>query len=363
VTGLASIAQAQEAADLRPEVDLLRQSVSEKLQAVADRLELTAEQRDKIKEIDRAFLDKRQALREHRRDLYQGDLKSIGEILTPEQRGKVDTLMEDRVNAPKADEGPIAWAEEASLQDSFAHRLRVAAEELGLTSEQKDQIKARLAGSFEKYREQRRERRELVEAEWKAIAEVLSPEQREKAHRYLQQRIITASIAQSVSERLHAAAEKLGLTSDQRQRIVDTYKSCEEKYQQLADDRRDLLKSELKSVQEILTPEQREKVRNYFQDHVVMVDVQLDPNNPQALALLKESISERLEATADKLGLSQDQRAKIKDAYSGFAAKYRAQREQRETLRRDELKAMSEILTPEQREKVKNYFADDVENP
>jgi Spy/CpxP family protein refolding chaperone len=355
--------RAQEAPELRPEVDLLKQSVSEKLQAVADRLGLTQEQREKIKEADRSFLAKRQALREQRRDLYQSDVKSIGEILTPEQRKKVDDLMEDQVNAQKADEGPVAWAEEALLHDSFAHRLRVAAQELGLTSEQRDQIRARLAGSVEKYREQRRARRELVEAEWKAISDVLTSEQREKARRFLEQRLVTASIAQSVSDRLQAAAEKLGLTSEQRQRIIDTYKNCDEKYEQLADDRRELLKSELKSVGEILTREQREKVRNYFQDHVVMIDVQLDPNDPQALALLKETISERLEATADKLGLTQDQRAKIKEAYSGFAARYRAQREQRETLRRDELKAMSDILTPEQREKVKNYFADYMANP
>ena len=37
---------------------------------------------------------------------------------------------------------------------------------------------------------------------------------------------------------------------------------------------------------------------------------------------------------------------------------YTAQREQRETLRKEELKAMEEILTPAQREKVTNYFAD-----
>jgi Spy/CpxP family protein refolding chaperone len=144
---------------------------------------------------------------------------------------------------------------------------------------------------------------------------------------------------------------------------MDTYKSYDEKYEKLSDDRRELLKSELKSLGEILTPEQREKVHNYFEDHVVLVDVQLDPNNPQAVAMLKETIAERLEATADKLGLTQDQRAKIKAAYSNFAAAYTAQREQRETLRKEELKAMGEILTPEQREKAKNYFADYIASP
>jgi Spy/CpxP family protein refolding chaperone len=363
VTGLTSVARAQGAREIRPEVDLLKQSVSEKMQAVAERLGLTQEQRDKIKETHRSFEAQRQALRDQRRDLYQSDLKSMGDILTPEQRKQVDELMEDRVEALKGDEGPIAWAEEALLHDSFAHKLRVAAEQLGLSSEQRYQIKERLSGSVEKYRAQRRARRELVETEFKAIAEVLSPEQREKARRYLEQRLVTASIVQSVSDRLQAAADKLGLTSEQRQRIIDAYKSYDEKYEKLADDRRELLKSELKSIGEVLTPEQREKVRNYCQDHVVMVDVQLDPNDPRAVAMLKETIAERLEATAEKLGLTEDQRAKIKSAFSGFAASYTAQREQRETLRKEELKAMGEILTSEQRERAKNYFADFIANP
>jgi Spy/CpxP family protein refolding chaperone len=359
---LPSVVRAQEARDIRPEVELLKQSVSEKLQAVADRLGLTQEQRDKIREAHRSFEAKRQELRAKRRDLYENDLKSISGILTPEQRKKVEDLMEDRVEAPKVDEGPIAWAEEALLHDSFAHRLRVAAEQLGLTPEQRYQIKEKLAGSIERYREQRKARREAVEDEWKAIAQVLAPEQREKARRYLEQRLVTASIAQSVAERLQAAAGKLGLTPDQRQRITDTYKSFDDRYEKLCDDRCELLRSELKSASEILTPEQREKVRNYFQDHVIMVDVQVDPNDPRAMAMLKETIADRLAATADKLGLTDDQRAKIKQAYAGFAATYASQREQREALRKEELKAMGDILTPEQRDKVKNYFADRIDD-
>jgi Spy/CpxP family protein refolding chaperone len=357
------MARAQETRQIRPEVDLLKQSVSEKLQAAADQLGLTQEQREKIKEIHRSFEARRQELRDQRRDLHQGDLKAISEILTPEQREKVQALMEDRVEAQEASQGPVAWAQDASLYDSFVQKFRTAREQLGLTSEQRDQIRERLAGSAEKYREQRRARRDLVEEEFKAIAEVLSPEQREKARRYFEHRLVTAPIAQSVTARLQAAADTLGLTPEQRERIIDISKSYDEKYEKLADDRRELLKSELKAVGEILTPEQREKVRNYFQDHAVVIDVQVDPNDPQAVAMLKETIAERLEAAADKLGLTQEQRDKIKATYSGFAATYAAQRDQREALRKEELKAMGEILTPEQREKVKNYFADYLTSP
>lgn len=96
---------------------------------------------------------------------------------------------------------------------------------------------------------------------------------------------------------------------------------------------------------------------------MVVIDVQVDPKDPQAMAMLKETIAERFEATADKLGLTQEQRDKIKAAYSSFAATYAAQREQREALRKEELNAMGDILTPEQREKASNYFADNLANP
>jgi Spy/CpxP family protein refolding chaperone len=363
VTALPAVARAQEANQIRPEVELLKQSVSEKLQAAAEKLGLTSEQRDKIKEIHRSLEPKRQALRDQRRELFQIDLKAIREILTPEQREKVDALMEDRVEAPEAGDGKVAWVQEASLNDSFLQKLRAAAEQIGLSSAQREQIREQLAGSFGKYREQRHARRELIEGEFKAIGEVLTSEQREQARHYFEQRLVTAPIVQSVTQRLQAAADKLELTQEQRKRIVETYKSYDEKYEKLGDDRCEQLKSELKAVSEILTPEQRNKVSNYFQDHMVVIDVQLDPNDPQAVAMLKESIAGRLEATAEKLGLTQEQRDKIKAAYSGFAATYTAQREQREALRKEELKAMGEILTPEQREKAKNYFADVMDTP
>jgi hypothetical protein len=53
--GWAAVARAQEARQIQPDVDLLKQSISEQLQAAADKLELTSEQRDKIKEIHRAL--------------------------------------------------------------------------------------------------------------------------------------------------------------------------------------------------------------------------------------------------------------------------------------------------------------------
>ena len=82
---------------LRPEVQQLVQSVGEKLQAAADKLGLTAEQRTKIREIDAGQAEQRTALRAERRNLLQEELKSLAAILTPEQREKIKEYAEDKM--------------------------------------------------------------------------------------------------------------------------------------------------------------------------------------------------------------------------------------------------------------------------
>jgi Spy/CpxP family protein refolding chaperone len=73
-------------------------------------------------------------------------------------------------------------------------------------------------------------------------------------------------------------------------------------------------------------------------------------------------VSERLETVADPLGLTPEQCTNVREAHATFAEKYEAQRPARRDLRREEFKAMGEVLTPEQREKVKGYIEDRVES-
>jgi hypothetical protein len=167
---------------------------------------------------------------------------------------------------------------------------------------------------------------------------------------------------QSVSKQLPAPADKLGLTAAPGWRIVDTPKNFDGKYETSAGDRREVLRSQPKAVGEIHTPKQRDTVRNDFQGHGV-VDLQVDPNDPRAAAMPKETTAERIEGTAEKLGLTQEQRDKIRAIDPGLAAKCTAQREQREALRMEGLKAMGDILTPQQRKRVKNGLADDCDGP
>ena len=351
---------AQEQKPFSPALEQLRETVSERLQTVADQLGLTTEQRTKIREAHAAFADRFQALRTQRRELLQSELEAIRDVLTPEQREAVNGFVDDVREAREVGAGRD-WPEVAPLRDALAERVQAADEKLALTPEQKTKIRDLHAPFAEKYRANRATRRELVEAEFKAIAEGLTPEQREKARRYIEGRMVRAAVVQSVAERLQAAADQLGLTDEQRGKIREIHAGFRDKYRALADQRRALLHDELKAIGGQLTSDQRDRVRDICEDRVVVVGIEIDPNDPDAIAQLRETVAERLRGVADRLGLTDEQRGKIREIHASFVEKFEAQRTARRDLRREELKAMGEVLTPEQREKVKGYIEDRVE--
>ena len=92
---------AQEQKPFSPAIEQLRETVSERLQTVADQLGLTPEQRTKIREAHTAYADKFQALRTQRRELLQSELDAIRDVLTPEQRDLVKGFVEDRREATR----------------------------------------------------------------------------------------------------------------------------------------------------------------------------------------------------------------------------------------------------------------------
>ena len=197
-----SLVPAQEQKPFSPALEQLRETVSERLQTVADKLGLTPEQRTKIREAHAAFADKFQALRTQRRELLQSELEAIRDVLTPEQRDQVKGFVEDLREAAREAGAKRDWPEVSPLRDTLAERVQAAAEKLALTSEQRQKIRDMHAPFAEKYRANRAERRNLVEAELKAIAEELTPEQREKARHYIEGRMVHAAVVQSVAERL-----------------------------------------------------------------------------------------------------------------------------------------------------------------
>jgi Spy/CpxP family protein refolding chaperone len=351
---------AQEQKPFSPAVEQLRETASERLQAVADQLGLTTEQRTRIREAHAAFADKCQALRTKRRELLQSELEAIRDVLRPEQREAVKGFVEDVREAREAG-SRRDWPEVAPLRDALAERVQAADEMLALTPEQKTKIRELHAPFAEKYRANRAERRELVEAEFKAIAEGLTPEQREKARRYIEGRMARAAVVGSVAERLQAAADKIGLADEQRNKIREIHTGFRDKFRAMAGERRALLHDELKAIGGQLTSDQRDQVRDLCEDRVVVVGIEIDPNDPDAIAQLRETVAERVRGLADRLGLTDEQRGRIREIHASFADKYEAQRTARRDLRREELKAMGDVLTPEQREKVKSYIEDRVE--
>ena len=120
---------AQEQKPFSPAIEQLRETVAERLQAVADKLGLTTEQRTKIREAHAAFSDKCEALRARRRELLQSELEAIRDVLTPEQREMVKGFVEDLREAAREPGTGRDWPEVAPLRDTLADRVQAADEQ------------------------------------------------------------------------------------------------------------------------------------------------------------------------------------------------------------------------------------------
>ena len=350
------IARAQDQGETRlsPALEQLRETVADRLQSAADELGLTAEQREKIRQIHAGYAEEYRAQRDARRALRREELEALGAVLTPAQRDQVKDAVEERAVMIKEGTARRKWPEVAGLRDSMADRLESAADELGLSDEQRAKIGASFRPFAQKYREQCAEHRKLVEDELKAIGAVLTPEQRKMARRYVEGRVVLAAAAQSIADRLRAAADELGLTADQRSKIAEAHESYADKFRDLRRARCALLGEEMRAIAGVLTPEQREEARDYREDRVVVIGVEFDPANPPTVERLRETVADRLQSAADELGLTAEQREKIRQIHAGYAEKYRAQRDARRALRREDLKALGAVLTPEQRDQVKD---------
>jgi Spy/CpxP family protein refolding chaperone len=360
---------AEEEKALRPEIEQLTQTVSETLQAAADRLGLTSEQRDKIAGIRSSHEEQFKALRAQRRSLLQEELKSINSILTPDQRDKVKELAEDRMEQAEQ-AGTPGLPRFVVARATLAERVEAAADKLSLTPEQRKQIAQTLAAQAEQHSALQLKCRDAIEDEFKAIAAFLTPAQQEKAGEAIERRVLRAAAASSIADRLEAGADKLGLSADQRRQIARANAKFAGKQSEMRSERRDLLEKELKGIAAVLTPEQRDKIKDFCEDQIVVVEVRtaLRPGPGVELprrdaaaegeAALRETIAERIEAMADKLGLTAEQRTKIRGVNATLANKFKSQRDQRSALRAEEWKAFAEILTPEQREKAKDLVED-----
>jgi Spy/CpxP family protein refolding chaperone len=339
---------------LRPEIQQMKESVCEKIQASADKLGLTPEQREKIKGIQASRAEQHKAMRAERRSLLQEELKALSQVLTPEQREQVKELAEDRRDEVKQERstGLPAFARD---RDTLAERIEAQADKIGLTDAQCTQMTAMLASYADRHAALKAKCRDACEDEFKTISAVLTPDQRTKARLSIEQRVVRAAAAKSIADRIDATADKLALSEAQRQQIARAQTQFAPRYRELRSDRHDLLKEELKSIGAVLTPQQREMVRDFCEDRVEINEMTGTRSLPDAAKYLKETVSDRVEAAADKLELTDAQRKSIAEVRAKFADKFQSQRNQRRDLRKEELKSLEGILTADQREKVKDY--------
>ena len=141
------------------------------------------------------------------------------------------------------------------------------------------------------------------------------------------------------------------------------------KQSEMRSERRDLLEEELKGISAVLTPEQRDKIKDFCEDQIVVVEVR---TAFLARAQVSNSRVETRPRTKQRKGddrradrgygrqarIDGEQRTTIRGINAALAEKFKSQRDQRKVLRAEEWKAFAEILTPEQREKAKDLVED-----
>ena len=359
--GAGGLLRAQEEPRYTPDLEQMRETVSQRLEAVADKLGLSDEQKTKIREAHTAYAERCEKCRTERRELLDSELKAMGEALTPEQREIAKEYVQDlrAAVAGQSQDGP----EFSPVCETIADRLHAAIDKINLTPDQWTKIREAHAPFAEKHRAQRAERLQLIRDELKSISEVLTPEQREKVRNYIEARMVHSPVAQSVSERVHAMGDNLGISSEQLTKIRETHHGFADQYEALYDERDRLLQEELKAVSAILTPEQREKVSNYFADRVVMVGgdlSRLDEGSDHAASRDHSRAARgcRRQARSHLRAKREDQGG----AHWLCPEVQRAARQRRE-LRQKELDALSAVLTADQREKVKDIVGDQFAPP
>src|SRR5262245_31917939 len=161
------------------------------------------------------------------------------------------------------------------------------------------------------------------------------------------------NMLQSVSEKLQAAADRLDLTADQKAKIREINASRAEKCKDLRAERRALLQEELKALGTILTPEQREKVKELAEDRVEQVKAAA-PGLPKFDGV-RDTLAERAESAAEKIGLSSEQRAQIIKTLSSHADRHAVLKAKCRDACEEEFKEIAAVLTPDQRLKAREF--------
>jgi len=249
-----SLLTAQEKAD-RP-----RAKGQDRLEVIAAKLGLSAEQKEKIRQIHDEFDSKRDKLEDQIRDLRQEERQAMSKVLTEEQRAKVPGVLKEEM-------------EKGVLKEQLEKELGEIADRLGLSQEQRQRIQKIRREYRDRIEEAEEEKggkayariRELLRAEFEAIRKELTENQRARLPGILREEFEEMRESGAMRQRLRVIADKLDLSEDQRKELKEIHGRYDQKVDRLADEIRELRREEREAVTQVFTEEQRAKAREMFQ--------------------------------------------------------------------------------------------------
>jgi len=218
-----------------------------RVDALAAKLGLNDEQKEKIRKIHADF-DKKEDPIEHRlRTLHHEEREELSKVLNDEQRAKVPEVMKaemqkewDKV-AAKLSLNDAQKTKVRKIHDEYGPKFRALAGGKGGGSE----------GEFRKLRHQ----------EIEAVGAVLNEDQRHKLPALMRQEFHEWRDPAIRREHLKGIADKLGLSAEQREQAKKIHEKHEAKIHKESEQLQRLHKEEHEAVEAVLTEAQRTKLR------------------------------------------------------------------------------------------------------
>lgn len=225
----------------------------DRLEALANRLGLSAEQKEQVKKIHHDFDQKEDPLEHQLWNLHHEEREAIGKVLTKEQRAKVPEV----------------------FRAGLEKELDKVGARLGLSSEQKEQIRkihAKYGPKFRALAQQKGEKtreqfRHLRHEEFGEVRHVLTEEQRAKLPGVLRSEFRQWRDPAKRRALLKAFADRIGLSDEQKGQVKKIHDEYDPKVQQLTDQIAGLHKQEHEAMEKVLTAEQRTKLQELHKAH------------------------------------------------------------------------------------------------
>jgi len=225
----------------------------DRLEALAHRLGLSDQQKEQVRKIHHEFDQKEDPLEHQLWALHHEERQAIGKVLTKEQRAKVPEV----------------------FRAGMEKELDKVGARLGLSSDQKDQIRKIHAKYGPKFRELAKEKgeksrgqfRHLRHEEFGEVRHVLNEEQRAKLPGVLRSEFRQWRDPAKRRQLLKAFADRIGLDDKQKEQVKEIHQKYDPQVQQLTDQLAKLHHQEREAVEKVLTAEQRTKLQELRKAH------------------------------------------------------------------------------------------------